>query len=50
MLFSTQMKWRLSEGDGEAIYEIGVNDDGTFNGLTQAEMEASLRTINVRTY
>ena len=24
----TQMKWRLSEGNGEAIYEIGVHDSG----------------------
>lgn len=24
----TQMKWRLQEGLGEAIYEIGVSDDG----------------------
>lgn len=24
----TQMKWRLQEGFGEAIYEIGVSDDG----------------------
>ena len=22
------MKWRLSEGNGEAIYEIGVHDSG----------------------
>ena len=24
----TQMKWRLREGQGEAIYEIGVSDCG----------------------
>lgn len=25
----TQLKWRLNEGNGEAIYEIGVTDSGT---------------------
>ncbi|CEG82288.1 Putative Gtp binding protein 2 [Rhizopus microsporus] len=25
----TQMKWRLAEGNGVAIYEIGIDDDGT---------------------
>jgi GTPase len=24
---------RLSEGGGEAVYEIGVDDDGTIKGL-----------------
>lgn len=26
----TQLKWRLNEGNGEAIYEIGVTDSGKF--------------------
>ena len=25
----SQMKWRLSEGEGKAIYYIGVNDEAT---------------------
>ena len=29
----TQMKWRLQEGGGEAIYEIGVKDCGDLEGL-----------------
>jgi len=41
----TQMKWRLREGQGEAIYEIGVGDDGFLHGLTAPEMEASLSTL-----
>lgn len=41
----TQMKWRLREGQGEAIYEIGVNDGGALIGLTNTEMEASLDTL-----
>lgn len=39
------MKWRLREGQGEAIYEIGVGDDGFLHGLTGEEMEASLDTL-----
>ena len=27
------MKWRLREGQGEAIYEIGVEDNGLMTGL-----------------
>uniref|UniRef100_A0A915L543 Tr-type G domain-containing protein n=1 Tax=Romanomermis culicivorax TaxID=13658 RepID=A0A915L543_ROMCU len=41
----TQMKWRLREGQGEAIYEIGVEDDGRCTGLTQKEMDASMSTL-----
>lgn len=26
----TQLKWRLNEGNGEAIYEIGVTDSGRY--------------------
>ena len=42
----TQMKWRLQEGGGEAIYEIGVEDNGTLAGLTKEELDCSLRTID----
>lgn len=41
----TQMKWRLREGQGEAIYEIGVQDDGTMKGLTDKELDASIGTL-----
>ena len=41
----TQMKWRLQEGDGEAIYEIGVEDSGMLTGLTSSELNASLNTL-----
>ena len=42
----TQMKWRLKEGGGEAIYEIGVEDNGRLTGLTKEELESSLKTID----
>lgn len=41
----TQMKWRLREGNGEAIYEIGVSDSGHLHGLPEADMAASLHTL-----
>ena len=41
------MKWRLQEGEGEAIYEIGVGDNGMCVGLTGEELESSLKTLNV---
>lgn len=39
------MKWRLREGQGEAIYEIGVEDDGALAGLPVGDMTASLQTL-----
>ncbi|KAG5445420.1 GTP binding protein [Clonorchis sinensis] len=41
----TQMKWRLNEGGGEAIYRLGVNDDGHVSGLSPKELESSLATL-----
>jgi len=41
----TQMKWRLREGNGEAIYEIGVSDAGYLQGLSDKDMNASLTTL-----
>lgn len=41
----TQMKWRLREGQGEAIYQIGVEDNGVLTGLPLKEMKDSLQTL-----
>eukprot|EP00741_Cyanophora_paradoxa_P012906 tig00020629_g12462.t1 len=41
----TQLKFRLDEGLGEAIYQIGHDDDGTARGLPDAELAASLETL-----
>ena len=41
----TQMKWRLREGQGEAIYEIGVADNGLLRGLNDVEMDDSITTL-----
>ena len=41
----TQMKWRLREGNGEAIYEMGVEDNGIMTGLSEEDMDNSLDTL-----
>lgn len=41
----TQMKWRLEEGEGEAIYELGVEDNGIMAGLPDVELGASVNTL-----
>ncbi|KAI9318892.1 P-loop containing nucleoside triphosphate hydrolase protein, partial [Zopfochytrium polystomum] len=41
----TQLKWRLAEGHGEAMYEIGVADNGQLVGLSRRDMESSLKTL-----
>lgn len=41
----TQLKWRITEGMGEAIYEIGVEDDGVPAGLSEEDLAASIHTL-----
>ncbi|GAA5822942.1 hypothetical protein JCM11251_004430 [Rhodosporidiobolus azoricus] len=41
----TQLAWRLREGGGTAVYELGLLDDGKIVGLPQADMEESLHTL-----
>ena len=43
----TQMKWRLEEGNGEAIYEIGVEDNGILTGLNESDLQASLSSLEI---
>lgn len=41
----TQMNWRLREGQGEALYEIGVEDSGAMTGVSREELDGSLKTL-----
>lgn len=41
----TQLKWRLNEGTDEAIYEIGVKDNGRLVGINQEDMDETLRIL-----
>ncbi|XP_054455913.1 GTP-binding protein 2 [Anoplopoma fimbria] len=43
---ATQMKWRLQEGRGEAVYQIGVEDNGMLAGLSDEDMRISLKTLH----
>lgn len=42
---TTQLKWRLVQGGGFAIYELGVLDQGELIGLNKQEMESSLKIL-----
>ncbi|KAI0300128.1 hypothetical protein B0F90DRAFT_1668438 [Multifurca ochricompacta] len=42
----TQMKWRLLEGGGQAIYELGVADSGSLVGLEPENLRATLVTLH----
>ncbi len=42
---ATQLNYRLNEGDGEAIYEIGVTDDGNPIGITKEQTKKSLEIL-----
>ncbi|KXZ52069.1 hypothetical protein GPECTOR_10g1092 [Gonium pectorale] len=41
----TQMKYRLSEGNGECFYYIGIEDNGYPKGLDPADLEGSIATL-----
>ena len=38
---ASQMRYRCYEGNGECIYNVGVEDDGTKRGLNQEEVEVT---------
>ena len=44
---STQLNFRLHEGGNEAIYHLGVSDDGTQTGITKEEMTETLNTLEL---
>eukprot|EP00198_Chlamydomonas_reinhardtii_P007126 XP_001696462.1 GTP binding protein [Chlamydomonas reinhardtii] len=41
----TQLKYRLSEGNGECFYYIGVEDNGYPKGLEPADLDGSIATL-----
>lgn len=42
---TSQLKWRLTEGQGEALYELGVEDSGFPRGLPAEELAKSITTL-----
>ena len=43
----TQMRYRCQEGNGECIYNLGVEDDGSMSGITEEEYEETINNINL---
>ena len=43
---TTQMHYRLTEGEGECIYQIGFDDNGDAIGISEDAMSASLLTLD----
>lgn len=41
----TQLHWRLNEGGNEAVYQLGVGDDGAPVGLSDQDLEESFLTL-----
>jgi GTPase len=41
----TQLNWRLNEGNDEAFYLIGVEDNGNQLGLNDEDLQESLRNL-----
>jgi GTPase len=44
---ASQMRFRIKEGNGECIYNIGVKDDGSLPGITEEEYKETIRNINL---
>eukprot|EP01129_Flabellula_baltica_P014380 TRINITY_DN6869_c0_g1_i1.p1 TRINITY_DN6869_c0_g1~~TRINITY_DN6869_c0_g1_i1.p1 ORF type:complete len:578 (+),score=120.03 TRINITY_DN6869_c0_g1_i1:122-1855(+) len=42
---TSQLKWRLFEGHGEAFYQLGVDDDGSPYGLSEIGLEKSIANL-----
>jgi elongation factor 1-alpha len=42
---STQIKYRVNEGGGEALFVLGVSDDGEVVGLTEEEYKRSFELL-----
>ena len=39
---TTQLRFRMSEGGGECTYHLGINDDGSVEGITDEEYNETL--------
>lgn len=43
---STQMQWRLSEGNGHALYRLGIEDDGTVSGMESSDFKKTIEVFD----
>jgi GTPase len=46
---TTQLNYRLEEGNGECFYELGIKDDGFVKGISKVELEKTLENLNLLT-
>ena len=44
--YSTQLKYRILEGGGKAIYIIGIHDDGKIKGIPKNELDSTIDKFN----
>ncbi|KAJ2868015.1 hypothetical protein GGH94_000435 [Coemansia aciculifera] len=42
---ATQLQWRLAEGNGHAVYVLGVHDDGEVIGISDVELQLTIQTL-----
>ncbi|KAJ2004374.1 hypothetical protein GGI04_002630 [Coemansia thaxteri] len=42
---ATQLQWRLAEGNGHAVYVVGVHDNGEVVGISDEELQLTIQTI-----
>ena len=47
--YTTQMNFRINEGNGEAIYVIGINDNGKVIGLTDKQISDTILILRYMT-
>jgi GTPase len=43
--YASQMKWRIGEGNGEALYYLGIEDDGKFYNWNEKEKKQTLQVL-----
>ena len=41
----SQMLWRLSEGNNEAHYILGIYDDGSFSDITETDLNITIGVL-----
>jgi GTPase len=44
--YSTQLKYRIIEGNGKAIYIIGINDNGNVYGISKETISYTINLVN----
>lgn len=43
---STQMRWRLNEGKGHALYRLGIEDNGKVTGMCPRDFGLTIKAFN----